>query len=167
MQIITWSLKGYIQTRIVLNASRIFGQKGITFHWSPFHMDRGILNKKIYILFKLDNIWNQNILTEHTLDFSDFPSEDEVELIPPVSTNTDYEDGEGGKDPVVVVLRFPGFGGGDDAEPDNGDGGLGSLFPGLGGGFPGFGDRDSPFGKCKLFCNSIWHSLTPSHYSFE
>eukprot|EP00088_Acartia_fossae_P004775 TRINITY_DN1206_c0_g1_i10.p1 TRINITY_DN1206_c0_g1~~TRINITY_DN1206_c0_g1_i10.p1 ORF type:complete len:339 (+),score=156.44 TRINITY_DN1206_c0_g1_i10:70-1086(+) len=78
----------------------------------------------------------------------DFPSEDEVELIPPVSTNTDYDDGEGGKDPVVLVVRLPGFGGGDDdADNVGGGGGLGSLFPGgLGGGFPGFGNRDSPFG---------------------
>jgi len=68
----------------------------------------------------------------------DLASADEVELITPVVNNDGVvEDGE--KDPVVIVLRLPGFGGGDRDGAEAGFPGF-SGFPGLGGGefhFPG------------------------------
>jgi len=70
----------------------------------------------------------------------EFASEDEVELVPAINTN-DGEPLDGEKDPVVVVLRLPGFGGGNNRQ-DGGDGGFGGFggggFPGFSG-FPGFG----------------------------
>lgn len=72
----------------------------------------------------------------------DFASEDEVELVAPVSTNNGPDlDGEGGNDPVVVVLRLPGLGG------NNRDEGFGGGFPGFSGfsGFHGLGGGDFPF----------------------
>jgi len=63
-------------------------------------------------------------------------SEDEVELFDPVANDEVATDGE--KDPVVLVLRLPGFGGGDR------DDGQGAGFPGFSG-FPGLGGGDFPF----------------------
>ena len=93
--------------------------------------------------------------------YLELASEDEVELVPAISTN----DGEplDEKDPVVVVLRLPGFGGNNRQDSDGGFGGFGGGFPGFSG-FPGFGagaqdNSGFPFsGKVYEFIYSLFYS---------